>query len=68
MTDRGTCVMVWDESEPDRHGDEVHIWWVQLGDDDGEPIGAAVKTWSMDAARITASGLHREYGLPVEWY
>lgn len=61
-----TNVMVWDESELDRHGDEIHIWYVALADDDGEPVSVTIKTWSEKAAWVTAGGLANEYGLPVE--
>jgi len=61
-----TNVMVWDESEPDRHGDEVHVWFVQLGDDDGEPIGTAFKHYSEGNALITAGLYAKKYSLPIE--
>ncbi len=62
-----TNIMVWDESEQDRYGDEVHIWFVQLGDDDGEPIGYAYKLYSQSNAEVMARTVARKYPLPIEW-
>ena len=65
-TTTATNVMLWDESEPNRHGDEVRVWFVQLGDDDGEPIGNAYKHYSEGNALITARLYANKYGLPIE--
>jgi len=64
--DRATNVMLWDESEQDRHGDEYQIWYVQLGDDDGKPIGIAYKHTSRNYAITTAQNISRDRQLPVE--
>jgi len=65
--DRATNIMLWDECEQDRHGDEYRIWYVQLGDDDGEPIGTAYKHNSRDYAITTAQSMSRDrFGIPIE--
>ena len=61
-----TNVMLWDESEQDRHGDEYRIWYVQLGDDDGEPIGTAYKHNGRNHAITTAQNMSRDRRLPIE--
>lgn len=61
-----TNVMVWDETEQDRHGDEFRVWWVQLGDDDGEPVGTAFKHTTEKNAIIRAGLIAKKYDLPIE--
>jgi hypothetical protein len=61
-----TNIMVWDECAQDRHGEEYRIWYVQLGDDEGEPIGTAYKHHNGDSALITAQNMSRDRRLPIE--
>ena len=64
--DRATNIMLWDECEQDRHGDEYRIWFVQLGDDEGEPIGTAYKHNARNHAITTAQRMGHDRGLPIE--
>ncbi len=59
--------MVYDDSEQDRHGDEYRVWYVGLGDDDGEPVGRQWKHWNQLDARVLACKMARDRRLTVEY-
>jgi hypothetical protein len=57
-----TAIFVDDGSAENRDGDEVRVWYVTPGDDDGEPTGPHQTFSSRDAAINEAEKLAAAYG------
>ena len=57
-----TCIIIWDEVEQNRYGDEYQSWHVSTGDDELEPTGKVYncsnQVVALDLARKMATDRH----------
>lgn len=61
-----TKILVWEDSEPTGDGDEVHVWYVGLADDNGDPVWDEFKHYSEQAAWDFATRMAHHHQLGVE--
>ncbi len=53
------------ESDQDKDGDEIPVWFVYVGDDQAEPVSRTYKVHNLKRARALAAAMRRDRMLPV---
>ena len=53
------------ESVQNRDGDEIPVWHVFVGDDQGEPVGRVYRTYSYDKAETLANKMSHDRQLEL---